>query len=331
MPWAPRLSSSGTRIDRARSAHGAELEAPSPPHARSALCVHCRQGRFIRSLQVTHKAEVSSVPDAVCCAQLKVERRGHVLVVTLDDPATRNALHGDELFQAFEDLVRLANDDMEIRALVLTGAGLAFSSGGNVRDMQDRKGMFGGPPQDIAEQYRKGIQRIPRAMLSLDVPAIAAVNGPAIGAGCDLACMCDLRIASERAVFAESFVKVGIIPGDGGSWLLPRIVGYARAAQMAFTGEMIDATEALALGLVSRVVPHAQLMDSALELAGRIAANPPHALRWTKRLLKASTHERLDTILTMAASYQALAHQTQDHAEAVAALLERRTPQFQGR
>jgi enoyl-CoA hydratase/carnithine racemase len=197
--------------------------------------------------------------------------------------------------------------------------------------MRDRTGMFGGAPQEIAEQYRKGIQRIPRALLSLDVPAIAAVNGPAIGAGCDLACMCDLRIASERAVFAESFVKVGIVPGDGGSWLLPRIVGYARAAEMAFTGEMIDAAEALSLGLVSRVVPSAQLMDAAMELAGRIARNPPHVLRWTKRLLKESQHERLDTILTMAASFQALAHQTQDHAEAVAAMLEKRAPEFHGR
>jgi enoyl-CoA hydratase/carnithine racemase len=273
----------------------------------------------------------AAVAGAKSGARLRVEREGHVLMLTLDDPATRNSLHGDALFQAFEDVVRQANDELEIRVVVLTGAGLAFSSGGNVRDMHDRMGMFAGAPQEIAEQYRKGIQRIPRALLSLDVPAIAAVNGPAIGAGCDLACMCDLRIASERAVFAESFVKVGIVPGDGGSWLLPRIVGYARAAQMAFTGEMIDANEALALGLVSRVVPHASLMDATLELARRIAANPPHALRWTKRLLKESMHERLDTILTMAASFQALAHQTQDHAEAVAALLDKRAPTFQGR
>ena len=215
--------------------------------------------------------------------------------------------------------------------MVLTGEGSAFCAGGNIKDMQQRGGIFAGSPYEVRESYRETIQRIPLALYGLDVPVIAAVNGPAIGAGLDLACMCDIRLASDRALFAESFVKVGIIPGDGGSWLLPRIIGYARAAQMAFTGEMIDAPEALALGLVSRVVPHAQLMDSALELAGRIAANPPHALRWTKRLLKASTHERLDTILTMAASYQALAHQTQDHAEAVAALLERRTPQFQGR
>lgn len=269
------------------------------------------------------------VPEAG--ARLKVERDGHVMVLTLEDERTRNALHGDALFRAFEEVVEQANADLGVRAVVLTGAGLAFSSGGNVRDMHEKKGMFGGAPQEIAEQYRTGIQRIPRAMLALDVPSIAAVNGPAIGAGCDLACMCDLRIASERAVFAESFVKVGIVPGDGGSWLLPRIVGYARAAQMAFTGDMIDAEEALALGLVSRVVPHAKLMESTLGLARRIAANPPHALRWTKRLLKASMHERLDTILNTAASFQALAHQTADHAEAVAAMLDKREPVFHGR
>lgn len=270
-------------------------------------------------------------PTAGSAIRLKVERHGHVLVLTLDDPSTRNALHGDDLFRAFEEVTQLANADLDVRAIVLTGAGLTFSSGGNIRDMHERRGMFGGAPQQIAEQYRTGIQRIPRALLALDVPSIAAVNGHAIGAGCDLACMCDLRVASERAVFAESFVKVGIVPGDGGSWLLPRIVGYARAAQMAFTGEMIDANEALSLGLVSQVVPHAKLMDTALDLAQRIALNPPHALRWTKRLLKESLHERLDTILTMAASFQALAHQTQDHAEAVAALLEKRAPEFKGR
>ena len=271
------------------------------------------------------------IAQSTACSHLRAERHGHVLILTLDDPPTRNALHGDDLFRAFEEIARQANDDLDVRAVVLTGAGLAFSSGGNVRDMRDRTGMFGGAPQEIAEQYRKGIQRIPRALHSLDVPALAAVNGPAIGAGCDLACMCDLRIASERAVFAESFVKVGIVPGDGGTWLLPRIVGYARAAEMAFTGEMIDANEALTLGLVSRVVPSAQLMDAAMELAGRIARNPPHVLRWTKRLLKEAQHERLDTILTMAASFQALAHQTEDHAEAVAAMLEKRAPEFHGR
>jgi len=163
------------------------------------------------------------------------------------------------------------------------------------------------------------------------VPVIAAVNGHAIGAGLDLACMCDLRIASEKAKFAESFVKLGIIPGDGGAWLLPRIVGLSRASEMAFTGDVLDAQQALAWNLVSRVVPHEQLLDAAHELAGRIAANASHGLRLTKRLLRLlreSLHARLDTVLEMAAVFQAVSHKTADHAEAVDAFLEKRPPRF---
>ncbi len=262
--------------------------------------------------------------------RLHLVRDGHVLVATLDDPATRNALYGDDLFADIETLAANANADLSVRAVILTGAGPAFCSGGNIREMHEKAGMFGGASHEIAQNYRDGIQRIPRALMALDVPLIAAVNGPAIGAGCDLACMCDVRIASTRASFAESFVRVGIVAGDGGSWLLPRLVGYARAAEMAFTGEAVDAKQGFAIGLVSKVVPHEKLMESALDLAGRIAANPPHVLRWTKRLLREAQHERLDTILDMAASYQALAHQTSDHAEAVAALLEKRPPSFTG-
>lgn len=262
---------------------------------------------------------------------LHLRRDGPVLILTVDGPETRNALDGDSFFAAVEAAVRLANADLTVGAVILTGEGAAFSSGGNIRDMRDRKGMFGGPPDRIVEQYRAGIQRIPRAFAALDVPAIAAVNGPAIGAGCDLACMCDIRIASERAVFAESFVKVGIVAGDGGTWLLPRVVGYARAAEMAFTGDTLSAAEALSIGLVSRVVAPDALMPTALELARRIAANPPQVLRWTKRLLRESQHERLDGILSQAAAYQAIAHRTEDHAEAVAALLEKRPPVFRGR
>lgn len=260
--------------------------------------------------------------------KLRMERRGHVLILTLDDPSTRNALNGDDMFAAFENIVRLANSDLDIRAVVLTGAGPAFSSGGDIRDMHRKSGMFGGAPHEIVEQYRNGIQRIPMALWSLDVPLVAAVNGPAIGAGCDLACMCDMRIASSLAMFAESFVRVGIVSGDGGTWLLPRIVGYARAAEMAFTGEPVDAKQAFNIGLVAKVVPPEKLMDVALDLANRIAANPPLVLRWTKRLLKESQHARLESVLGTAATYQALAHQTADHAEAVAALLEKRTPNF---
>ena len=262
---------------------------------------------------------------------LKYEQQDHVVVLTLNDPERRNALTGEEMFSAFERAVERMNADLNVRAAVLTGAGTAFCSGGNVTDMREKKGMFGGPPHQIAEQYRAGIQRIPLALDRLEVPIIAAVNGPAIGAGCDLACMCDIRIASEKAVFAESFLKVGIVPGDGGAWLLSRIVGYSRAAEMAFTGDSWDAKAAKEIGLVSRVVAPDQLMPEALGLANRIARNPPHVLRWTKRLLRESQHARLDTILDQSAAYQALAHHTADHTEAVAAMFEKRAPRVEGK
>ena len=262
---------------------------------------------------------------------LKYEQQEHVVILTLNDPERRNALTGEEMFSAFERAVERINGDLGVRAAVLTGAGTAFCSGGNVTDMREKKGMFGGPPHQIAEQYRTGIQRIPLALDRLEVPIIAAVNGPAIGAGCDLACMCDIRIASEKAVFAESFLKVGIVPGDGGAWLLSRIVGYSRAAEMAFTGDACDAKAAREIGLVSRVVAPDQLMSEAVALANRIAQNPPHVLRWTKRLLRESQHARLDTILDLSAAYQALAHHTADHTEAVAAMFEKRAPRFEGK
>jgi len=199
-----------------------------------------------------------------------------------------------------------------------------------VAEMRDKQGMFGGTPEQVAAHYRAGIQRIPRAYQRLQVPIIAAVNGAAIGAGNDLACMCDIRIASHTAKFAESFVKVGIVPGDGGCWLLPRVVGASRAAELAFTGEAIGADEALRIGLVSRVVAPEQLMDEALALAGRIAANPPQVLRWTKQLLHQARTGTLDEALDAAGRFQGLAHQTADHAEALAAFFDKRTPVFKG-
>jgi enoyl-CoA hydratase/carnithine racemase len=142
--------------------------------------------------------------------------------------------------------------------------------------------------------------------------------------------MCDLRIASAKASFAESFVKVGLIPGDGGAWFLPRAIGQARANEMSFTGEPINAETAIAWGMVSQVVPPEELMTAANQLADRVAANPPHALRMTKKLLKESRKADLPSILEMSAGLQALAHQMQDHEEAVDAILEKRTPIFKG-
>lgn len=261
---------------------------------------------------------------------LRYEQQDAVVTLTLNDPATRNALYGDGLFDAFEKSVGRINADLEVRAAILTGEGSAFCSGGNLRDMREKKGMFAGTARQIGDQYRRGIQRIPRSLYRLDIPLIAAVNGPAIGAGCDLACMCDIRIASESAVFAQSFLKVGLIPGDGGTWFLPRAIGYSRAAEMLFTGESLDANSACKAGLVSKVVPAGDLMGEAMDLARRIAQHPPQALRWAKKLLRTAQHTQLDSNLEESLTYQLKAHFTADHAEGVAALLEKRTPRFTG-
>lgn len=255
---------------------------------------------------------------------LQQERHGHVLLLTMSSPDTRNALTSDEQFADFEATCAAVNDDMSVRVVVLTGEGSAFCAGGNVKDMRDRTGLFSGDPFDQAEAYRKGIQRIPRAIHALNVPVIAAVNGPAVGAGCDLATMCDIRIASEKAMFAESFVKLGIIPGDGGAWFLPRAVGYSNACKMAFSGDPVRAPEALSMGLVSEVVAPEQLLERSLELAQSIASNPPHAVRLTKQLMRASEKSSLDELLDKSASFQALCHAEPDHAEAVLAFFDKR-------
>ncbi|MFC7787458.1 crotonase/enoyl-CoA hydratase family protein [Microbacterium sp. MAHUQ-60] len=260
-----------------------------------------------------------------------VERDGHVETWTLNLPEQRNPITGHDVIDALEGLVDAANDDVDVRVVILTGAGSAFSTGGNVRHMIDGEGMFGLPPAQQMYAYRTGIQRIPRALARLRAPIIAAVNGPAVGAGCDLVCMCDLRIASTNAWFAESFVKLGIIPGDGGAWLLPRAIGDARAREMAFTGDRIDAQTALEWGLVSQVVEPDELLPAARALAARIAVNPPLAVRMTKQLIAGAAHQTLDEVLDLSAGMQALAHQTEDHRRALEAARDRRVGEYRGR
>lgn len=252
---------------------------------------------------------------------IRYEQAGPIVTITLDDPDARNALSTFEQWRELVQAIDRVQADMSIKCLILTGAGSAFCAGGNVKDMQAKIGIASGDAYRIREGYRTGIQQIPLAMARLDVPAIAAVNGPAIGAGCDLACMCDIRIGSERARFAESFVKVGIVPGDGGAWLLQRIVGYAKAAELTFTGDTISAQEALQCGLVSKVVPDAALMPEAIKLAERIAANAGPAVRMAKRLMREAQHQRLESLLEISAAYQALAHHTPEHDQAVAAVV----------
>lgn len=263
-------------------------------------------------------------------APLRVERTGDIVVWTIDNPDQRNPISDEATIEALEAAVGAANRDHSLRVAILTGAGTAFSAGGNVKHMRDKAGMFGGTPAELRQGYRHGIQRIPKALYHCEIPTIAAVNGPAVGAGCDLALMCDMRIASTTATFAESFVRLGLIPGDGGAWLLPRAVGMARASQLAFTGATIDAATALDWGMVNEVVEPDQLLDTAHRLAAQIAANPPHALRMTKRLLREGQHQSLETLLELSAAMQAITHHTTDHHEAVAAMLERRAPEFTG-
>lgn len=262
---------------------------------------------------------------------LVIEREDAILVARMDNPETRNALSEPSQMQEFVDLCAQVRADRSIKVVVLTGNGPAFCAGGNVKDMRERGGIFAGSPYEVRESYRNGIQRIPLCLYELDVPVIAAMNGPAIGAGLDLACMCDVRIAADTAKFAESFVKLGIVPGDGGAWLLPRIVGMPKASLMALTGDTIDARTALEWGLVSEIVPAAELQAAALAIARRMAANPSHGLRLTKRLLREGQHMRLDSLLELSAAYQALAHHTADHVEAVAAFVDRRDPVYTGR
>ena len=263
---------------------------------------------------------------------LLVDREDDIVTVTMNRPETRNALTDPGQMQEFTHLCGDLRADSTVKAVILTGAGKAFSAGGNIKDMRDRAGMFAGSPYSLRNNYRDGIQRIPLALYELEIPIIAAVNGPAIGAGLDLACMCDIRLASMSATFAESFVRLGIVPGDGGAWLLPRAIGLPRASLMAYTGDAIDAGKALEWGLVAEVTADAELLTVAQALARKIAANPSHALRLTKRLLREGQHVRLDTLLELSASFQALAHHTEEHHEAVRAFLEKRpSPGSSGR
>jgi enoyl-CoA hydratase/carnithine racemase len=242
---------------------------------------------------------------------------GGVTTLTMDQPETRNALSTVEQCQEFIDQLQRLRDDDTIRVAVLTGAGPAFCAGGNIKDMQAHSGLMSGSVNQVAERYRHTLQRLALAIHGCEIPIIAAVNGPAMGAGLDISCMCDVRIASDQARFAETFVKLGLISGIGGAWFLPRAIGHARAAQMAFTGQVIDAETALAYGLVSEVVTPEQLLPRALEMAHEMAANSGPALRYTKRLMRLSERSDLISALDATAALQALAHQTPEHTDSV--------------
>ena len=262
---------------------------------------------------------------------IRRERRAHVEIWTLDRPDRLNALPDLEDGDAFAAACEAVNADQSVRCVILTGAGRAFSAGGDLKAMKDRRDMFAGSGPEIRDRYRRVVHRIVRALYGLEVPLIAAVNGPAMGLGCDIAGLADIRIASDTASFGVPFLKLGILPGDGGAWLMPRNIGYARAAEMLFTARVLDAPTALEWGLVSRVVAPDRLMDEAMAIADEVSARAPQALRMTKALLRQGRDATFDQILEMTASMQALAHLTDDHLEGVTAALEKRPADFTGR
>ena len=225
----------------------------------------------------------------------------------------------DEIRRAFA----VAESDTAVTVLVIDADGTAFSAGGNVKDMATRSGMFAGSPEQIVEAYRRSIQTLTTTLASSDLVTIAAVNGPAVGAGFDLVLGCDLRLGSTEARFAHTFVDLGIIPGDGGAWLLPRIIGWQRAAELAFTARVIEAEEARHIGVLLDVVEPGELQSRVTELAHTIGSKPAHSLRLTKRLFRHARTMDLAGFLELTAAMQAIAHSTDAHHDAVETYLQR--------
>lgn len=259
------------------------------------------------------------------CA-LAVEGRVALLTFRRDD--VRNALTSTELVNDIPAAVEWANANAEVSVLIMTGEGSAFSAGGNIKTMGERAKS---PPFVLEQNYRTGVQRIPFALEHAQIPVIAAVNGPAIGAGFDMANMCDIRIGSTNAQFGETFANLGIIAGDGGGWFLTRLLGYQRAAELTFTGRIVKAQEALELGILLEVTAPDELLPRAQALAAKIAAKPPQAVRYAKRLLKLAQRQNLEEHLAVCSAFQAICHKTEDHAEALAAFFDKRAGQFTGR
>lgn len=240
----------------------------------------------------------------------------------------RNALTGtrlvDDLVVTVDWINACVSEEVEDgpRVLVITGEGSAFCAGGNIKDMAAQKDDFSGSPEVLAKKYKQGIQRMPLAMQRLTVPAIAAINGPAVGAGFDLCNMCDLRIASSNAKFGETFVNLGLIPGDGGAWYLQRLIGQQRAAELTFSGRVINAEQALEYGILLQVVEPESLMLEADTLAKSLAAKPSFALRMSKQLMRQAQTQPLDEFLDACGKVQGQCHHHPEHLVAVNRMLD---------
>ncbi|MFN0089345.1 MAG: enoyl-CoA hydratase/isomerase family protein [Acidimicrobiales bacterium] len=271
--------------------------------------------------------------DATSYDDIIFEQAGAVATLTLNRPEKRNPLSA-QLVEEFHHALAVTAQDPGIRALVITGAGnQAFCSGGDIARLG---GSSTAAPEAAPTAYQRrtglmGLQRLILAIRQLEKPVIAAVNGVAVGGGCDLALACDIRIASTEARFGEVFARIGLFPGTGGTYLLPRVVGVAKALELIWTGDVIDAAEAERIGLVSRVAPHAELLTEAQAFAARLAEGPPLAIA----LAKSAVYRGLDLDVAAAFDYAATAESitltSQDHREGILAFRERRKPTFEGR
>lgn len=261
---------------------------------------------------------------------LLLEREGCLLWVTLNRPTQSNAFTNG-MIAALCRLLRNADWDDSVRVIILTGAGKAFCAGGDIKAMAEKTGMFAGDSEELRKRYSRGIQQIPLTFESMQKPVIAMVNGPAIGAGCDLACMCDMRVGTGVSRFGETFAKLALVPGDGGTFFLQRVVGYAKAMELSLTGRIVEADEALAIGLLNRLVDENSLRRETKKLASEVAANSPVAVSMMKKALRQARTAEIGGHLDLLAAYQGITQLTEDHQEGVKAITEKRKPKFKGK
>jgi enoyl-CoA hydratase/carnithine racemase len=254
------------------------------------------------------------------------EIKDGIAFITLNRPEAKNAF-SPEMIDLWREYLEVSKVDDSVRVIIVSGQGDTFCSGGDIRDMA--KGKL--KSWDMKRFLWDGVHRIVLALEDLDKPVIAAINGAAMGAGLDMALMCDLRVASEKAKLAESYITMGLVAGDGGAYFLPRIAGMPKALELLLTGDVISAEEALKMGIVNRVVPHEHLVQETVKLAKKIAEKPPLAVRMMKRAVYQAQTSNLRTHLDYISSQLALLSETEDHSEAARAFLEKRKPDFTGK